>query len=511
MTSKTALKIVFASMKGLSSQTVIENAVKLSVSNADNKLCLQSSESLQVVYLPAKIDGSLTVNHPERGLNSTLILKLSIPAALIQKEKVQVDLYFPKEISQFLKQEFASNFSQTLMFHGSVSTGIGSKITWQYSPITDGTGNLHYLLASSSETQVLFTQSEALLVFSSYLPIDVQDSMSEMYGTVTYNSSPVATFSVKTTKFSPIGLQAASITGNFNNKDLELNIVANQSLPSNFTLIIKTQNNGFFKFKDAKSISTCLEVSGVSNPGAVCNQTLRLVNGAVVSNDDLTVTSEISGSEIKLVNPFAGLKLKPGQLRREVSLKIHNLIFKSDYMTSNIEIFLTLFTYTSGDSLLQTGPEVKAIVISPCPKSCTQCSSIQPTVCYQCVPGIAIQDQTCWLPMKRYNAFLSLQIVINGLIFVLLCILGVHSYLAIVATPKDSRYGLVYFTDGKMATSLLAYLQSIGVMVYSFVAGNYLMVWASAGTLVAQIITNIAVYFWLRKLHKGNSTLPSYW
>jgi hypothetical protein len=504
LSSQANFTIAFSAMIGLTTQTIIENAVKLFIFNSDQNICLQSSDSLQVVYIPANLTGSLSFVNPERGLNTTVILKLSIPTTMVQKEGLKLDLYWPKEISNFLQQEFPGNFSQQISFHPQFSSGIGMNSSYRYLPISDGSSNLHFELGLNQENSILFSKAQVEIVFSVYLPVEVEPTMANMYGSIMYRSSPVALFSLTTPSLTPIGLEATQITGKFQNGELELKLVANQSLPTKFTLTLNTDNRGLLMFKESKSSSTCLDVSNVSNPAAVCNQTVKFLNDSIVIDDKRIDPMEIKSSEIRLSNPLLGIKLQVGTPRREVALKIHNLIFKNDFMNSEIEVKVALLVASSNPNLAQNRSEVLVKVISPCPKSCTSCSSSNPLVCYECIPGIAIQDKTCWLPLQRYHAFLSLQIVINSMIFILLCILGFHCYLAITASREESRYGLIYLTDVKMITSLLAYTQTIGVICYSFLSGNYLMVWASLVCYLSQVGTNIVVYFWLKKIHHCN-------
>lgn len=495
------ITISIKSMQGINSQSVISDSVKLILYDADNRPCIRSTKTVQVIYSTSNITGEIDFMNLERGLNSSVLIGLSLHDSMVQKADMALDLYWPQEISQFLKMEFPANFSQQVRFHLGSSSGLGSSAELEYSPISDNTGNLRYRLSASPPTSQLFIEKNILVILSTFIPIDISDRLADSYGTVSYRGSPVSQFSLKGPTIPDVGLETEQSSGTLKSGDLDLRLFSNSSLPSRFTLIIKTSTPNMVAFKNSDSSSSCLDIGNVSNPVAKCNQTIKYLNGTLVPHNTKMDPEVSMYTEIRLENPLAGLKLPIGQLRREIALKVHNLEFKYDYMPSLIEIKVRLLTYTKGPELAQAGPEITVKVTTECPKTCTSCSSANPTVCYKCVPGIAIQDKTCWLPMARYNAFFSLRMIINGLVGLLMIILGVHCYLSIMAAPKESRWGLNYLTDCKMATSLLSLVHSLGVFGYSMVAENWLMVWASLASFLVQASANITMYFWIKKQH----------
>lgn len=501
------LTFSISSLQGPSKQGEIVNPIQVILRDSAKQLCLQSTKELKVVYTSLSLAGYVVFSSTERGQNTTVMIKLTVPSSIVNKTGLVVDLYWPSEISQFLKQTFPNNFSQQVVFQQSLSTGLHQNQAFQYSPISDGSGNLHYILGSDNGIQSILAQTEISIVFSIYLPFDVNDTIGNIYGFIKYQSSPIAQYSLKTPILPPLSLRKAGIKGYFINNELHLSLEANQTFPSRFSLVLSTSNTSMIAFKDIRSRTACLDVNKVSNPSAPCNQKLTYLNGSSTQDDPTMTTVGFTSSQITLSDPLLSIAVAPGQVRRSFTVTVHNLVVKNAYMTSVIPLNLTFVA--SGGSAETSGvdQQLTVYVESPCPRTCTSCSSAKPSVCFDCMAGLVVQEQSCWLTLKRYNAYLSLRIIINSMISILLCLVGLHCYLSIRARPQESRFGLVYFTDAKMATSLFVYCQSFGVVCYSFVAGNYLMVTAALITCLSQVASNIAVYLWLKRTHHCKQVL----
>jgi hypothetical protein len=499
-----SLSLDFASVQGASTQLVIGDAVRLSLSDADGKLVLASTAALSVTYFALALTPALSLMNPERGLLTTAALKLQLPDFLVQKTDLQLDLYLPAELNQFLRQTFPTNFSSQVIFQSNYSSGLGNALAFQYQPVTDSLGSLHYRLAPSSNSGLLFADANPILVFSFILPIDTTSRIADFYGSISYKAEPVALFTSKGPAITSPGLDSDVLVGFYSNGRLEIKLSANESLPSKCTLVLKSSSPALLAFKDPNSIKSCLEVSNVSNPNAECSQNLIYANGSISPNTIVVDPEKIVGSEIRLRDLLSGLNLPIGQPRRQFDVQIHNIDFKNSLMPSNFDMKMSLMLPSNGSNLTQSGREVTLRVTTPCPKGCTSCSTQNPGVCFECEDGIALQDKACWLPLSRYNTYLALRIVVNGMFIVFLGILGIHNYLAITATSQDSRFNLNFFTDDKIVLSFLVLLHTLGTICYSFVVGNYVMVGASVSGFLVHVLSNVSVYFWVWKMPTCN-------